>query len=124
MLADFVADFSAKVMHEAEKEATRASHVTQDLWVLHNYGASNACGYRLGLVLEIPNGEVVRQSIRCLDMTNNETEYEAVITGLRLALEYGERHLRLRCDSQLVVNQVIGTFQIKEQRLQKYLSQI
>nr|XP_009768407.1 PREDICTED: uncharacterized protein LOC104219413 [Nicotiana sylvestris] len=57
-------------------------------------------------------------------MTNNEAEYEAVIAGLKLALKYGARRVVLRCDSQLIVNQVIGTFQIKEQSLQKYQAEI
>ncbi|XP_019248835.1 PREDICTED: uncharacterized protein LOC109228114 [Nicotiana attenuata] len=57
-------------------------------------------------------------------MTNNEVEYEAVIAGLRLALKYGARRIVLCRDSQLVVNQVTWTFQIKEQRLQKYQAEI
>jgi len=57
-------------------------------------------------------------------MTNNEAEYEAVIAGLRLALKYREKRLKLRCDSQLVANQFTGTFQIKKQRLQKYQTKI
>ncbi|XP_070047008.1 uncharacterized protein [Nicotiana tomentosiformis] len=57
-------------------------------------------------------------------MTNNEAEYEAIIAGLRLALKYGAKRLKLRCDSQLVINQVTETFQIKEQRLQKYQTEI
>nr|XP_016508512.1 PREDICTED: uncharacterized protein LOC107826081 [Nicotiana tabacum] len=77
-------------------------------------------GSGLGLVLKVPIGEVIRQSIRCTEMTNNKVEYEAITAGLRLALKYGAKRLKLRCDSQLVVKQVIGTLQIKEQRLQKY----
>ncbi|XP_019258118.1 PREDICTED: uncharacterized protein LOC109236399 [Nicotiana attenuata] len=57
-------------------------------------------------------------------MTNNEAEDEVVIAGLKLALKYGARRLVLHCDSPLVVNQVTGTFKIKEQRLQKYQSEI
>nr|XP_016515066.1 PREDICTED: uncharacterized protein LOC107831785 [Nicotiana tabacum] len=57
-------------------------------------------------------------------MSNNEAEYEAVTAGLKLALKYGARRLILHYDSQLVVNQVTGTFQIKEQRLQRYQSEI
>jgi len=113
ILADFITDLNAKIMPEVEKEAAHASSRTQDLWILYTDGASNVSGVELGLVLEVPTGEVVRQSIRCPDMTNNEAEYEAVIAGLRLALKYGARQVILYCDSQLVINQVTGTFQIK-----------
>ncbi|XP_070045999.1 uncharacterized protein [Nicotiana tomentosiformis] len=111
-------------MPEVEKEVVHASHQTQDLWILYTDGASNGSGSGLGLVLEVPTGEVIRQYIRCMDMTNNEAEYEAVIAGLRLILKHGAKQLKLCCDSQLVVNQVTGTFQIKEQRLQKYQTEI
>lgn len=124
MLADFIVDFSAKEMYEAEKEATQAFLRTQDLWVLHTASASNACGFGMGLMLEVPTGKIIRQSIRCPDMANNEVEYEAVIAELRLVLRYGAKQLKLYYDSQLVVNQVTGTFQIKDQRLQKYQTEI
>ncbi|XP_019254978.1 PREDICTED: uncharacterized protein LOC109233548 [Nicotiana attenuata] len=44
--------------------------------------------------------------------------------GMKLAIKYRARRLILHCDSQLVVNQVARTYQIKEQRLQKYQSEI
>ncbi|XP_070041243.1 uncharacterized protein [Nicotiana tomentosiformis] len=124
VLADFFLDFSAKVMSEAEKEAAQVSLQIENLWVLYTDDTSNASGSRLGLVLEVPTGEVIPQSIRYPNMTNNEAEYEAVITGLRLALKYGAKQLKLCCDFQPVVNHVTGTYQIKEQRLQKYQSEI
>nr|XP_009804134.1 PREDICTED: uncharacterized protein LOC104249411 [Nicotiana sylvestris] len=124
VLGDFNADFSAKIMLEVKKEAAHVSLQAQDLWILYTDGASNASGSRLGIVLEVPTSKVICQSIRCLDMTNNEVKYEAVIAELRLALKYGARRVIICCDSQLVVNQVTRTFQIKEQRLQKYQADI
>nr|XP_018631117.1 uncharacterized protein LOC108947508 [Nicotiana tomentosiformis] len=113
-----------KIMPEVEKEATQASPQIQDQWILYTDGTSNASGSVLGLVLEVPTGEVIHQSIRYPDMTNNKAEYEVVIVGLRLALKYRARRVILRCDSQLVINQVTWTFQIKEQRLKKYQAKI
>nr|XP_009770933.1 PREDICTED: uncharacterized protein LOC104221565 [Nicotiana sylvestris] len=120
VLADFVADFSVNMMPKVKREAAHAFPKTQDLWILYTDDVSNASGSELGLLLEVLTGKVIRQSIRCPNMTNNEAEYEAVIAGVRLALKYGARRVILRCDSQLVINQVTGTFQIKEQRLQRY----
>nr|XP_009601050.1 uncharacterized protein LOC104096397 [Nicotiana tomentosiformis] len=111
-------------MPEAEKEATQPSLQTHDLWVLYTDDTSNTCGSGMGLVLEVPGGKIICQSIRYPNMTKNKAEYEAVITGLILALMYGAKRLKLHYDSQLVVNQVSGTFQIKEQRLQKYQTEI
>ncbi|XP_070028838.1 uncharacterized protein LOC142170423 [Nicotiana tabacum] len=123
VLADVIIDFSLKEMSEAEKEATQASLQTKDLWVLYTDGVSNAYGSRLRLILEVPTGEIIDKSIRCTNMTD-KAEYEAVIAGLRLALKYGLKQLKLHCDSQLVVNQVTRTFRIKEKRLQKYQTEI
>nr|XP_009764173.1 PREDICTED: uncharacterized protein LOC104215932 [Nicotiana sylvestris] len=111
-------------MPKVEKEAACTSPKVHDLWVLYTDGASNTSRLGLELVLEVLTSEVIRQSIRCLDMTNNEVEYEAVIARLKLALKYRAKGVVLRCDSQLIVNQAIGTFQIKEQRLQKYQAKI
>uniref|UniRef100_A0A1U7WYG1 Uncharacterized protein LOC104228861 n=1 Tax=Nicotiana sylvestris TaxID=4096 RepID=A0A1U7WYG1_NICSY len=92
-LADFVTDFSSKIMPEVEREVVHASPQIQDLWILYTDDASNTSGSGLGLVLEVPIGEVIRQSVRYPDMTNNEAEYKAVIVGLRLALKYGDSKL-------------------------------
>ncbi|XP_075096509.1 uncharacterized protein LOC142174587 [Nicotiana tabacum] len=124
VLADFIADFTTKIMPDVEKETARTSPKTHNLWVLYTDDASNVLGSGLGLMLEVSIGNVIRQSIRCPDMTNNEDEYEAVIAGLELALKYGAKRVILQCDSQLVINQVTGNFQIKEQRLQKYQVEI
>nr|XP_016456464.1 PREDICTED: uncharacterized protein LOC107780436 [Nicotiana tabacum] len=124
VLADFIANFSAEILPEVKQEALRTSSKRSDLWVLYTDGASNASGSGLGLVLEVPTSEVIHQSVRCPEMTSNEAEYEAVIAGLKLALKYSARWVILRYNSKLVVNQVTGTFQIKEQRLQIYQTEI
>jgi len=54
-------------------------------------------------------------------VTNNEAEYKAILTGLRMAQALGARNILLRSDSQFVVGQVKGDFEAKETRMQKYL---
>ena len=39
--------------------------------------------------------------------SNNVAEYEALVNGLRIAIELGIRRIDIRGDSQLVVNQVM-----------------
>jgi ribonuclease HI len=39
--------------------------------------------------------------------SNNVTEYKALINSLRIAVELGIRHLEIRGDSELVVDQVM-----------------
>ncbi|XP_074373530.1 uncharacterized protein LOC141713861 [Apium graveolens] len=53
--------------------------------------------------------------------TNNDAEYEALINGLKIALEMGVQNLIARSDSELVVNQVNGGFQARGPRTELYL---
>ena len=56
--------------------------------------------------------------------SNNEAEYEAIIAGLRLARDLGVQDIEVFTDSMLIVNQVTGEFQAKEERMAKYLEKV
>jgi ribonuclease HI len=49
--------------------------------------------------------------------TNNQAEYQAVKLALQKALEMGGQQLSFRLDSQLVVNQLNGVYQIRNRDL-------
>ena len=53
--------------------------------------------------------------------TNNEAEYEGVLTELRVGKALGIKSLLLQNDSKLVIGQIKGEFETKEERMQKYL---
>ncbi|XP_070044904.1 uncharacterized protein [Nicotiana tomentosiformis] len=69
-------------------------------------------------------GSTIRQSIKTSRLTNNEAEYEAIITGLELAKSLGAEVIEAKCDSLLVVNQVNKTFKVREDRMQSYLDKL
>ena len=56
--------------------------------------------------------------------SNNEAEYKAIITGLDLAISVSSEKFVIRSDSQLVVGQVNGEYEIRDQRMNKYVSLI
>ncbi|GFY99208.1 hypothetical protein Acr_13g0006090 [Actinidia rufa] len=56
--------------------------------------------------------------------TNNEAEYEDLLTGLRMAIELGVDFLDIFSDSQLVVNQVQGVYLAKDTRMVAYLDEV
>ncbi|XP_057418449.1 uncharacterized protein LOC130712644 [Lotus japonicus] len=56
--------------------------------------------------------------------SNNQAEYEALIAGLKLAIEVQIDSLLVRADSLLVANQVNGEFEVKEPPLIKYLERV
>ncbi|KAM1958915.1 hypothetical protein ACFX15_004248 [Malus domestica] len=55
--------------------------------------------------------------------SNNEAEYEALLTGLRLAKHLGVKRIDIFSDSQLVVNQVTNNFDAKDSSMAAYLAQ-
>jgi ribonuclease HI len=58
-------------------------------------------------VLIPPEGDTLKYVIQIkFPATNNITEYEGLVTRLRLAKELGIRRLLIRGDSQLVAKQV------------------
>ena len=54
--------------------------------------------------------------------SNNESEYEALIAGVELALAVGANSLLIYSDSQLVVGQINAEFESREPRMTKYAS--
>jgi ribonuclease HI len=54
-------------------------------------------------------------------MTNNMAEYEALVRALRRAREMAATSVFVYTDSQLVANQVLGSYKVKNDRLRTYL---
>ena len=88
-------------------------------------GASNQKGSRVGLVLISPEKVIIEKSLR-LDFptTNNEAEYEALLIGMAMVQRMGGQSIKLFSDSRLVVGQVKGEFEAKDERMQGYLGQV
>ena len=53
--------------------------------------------------------------------TNNEAEYEAMITDLSLAKKMGVQRLTVCSDSQLLINQMQGHYQVYGNKMTPYL---
>jgi ribonuclease HI len=71
-----------------------------------------------GVVVESPDGDVLYAGGETIGVaTNNVAEYRALIEGLRRATELGVTDVDVLGDSALVVNQVNGTWRIKEPHL-------
>jgi ribonuclease HI len=49
--------------------------------------------------------------------TNNFAEYEAIVQALRIAGYFRAKKVRIRTDSELIVRQVLGEYQVKKEDL-------
>ncbi|KAL0320050.1 UNVERIFIED_CONTAM: hypothetical protein Sradi_5266500 [Sesamum radiatum] len=94
-------------------------------WLLHVDGSSTAQGSGAGIVITTPQGEDLEFAVKFgFKACNNETEYEALVIGMRMAHEAGAKHLLAYSDSQLVVKQVEDAYEAKEESMIQYLQQI
>ena len=92
-------------------------------WTLNIDGGSRQIGASLGLQLKAPTREIIKQTIPLNFLaSNNEAEYEAIIVGLDLAISVSSEKIIIRSNSQLVVGQVNGEYQTKDQRMAKHAS--
>ena len=83
-------------------------YVTHEYWMMYFDGAVMALGSGAGVVLIFPDGSRLRYVIRLHFLaSNNAAEYEALVNGLRIAIELGAMWLYVRGDSELVVDQVM-----------------
>lgn len=72
-------------------------------------------------VIKINNKIVFEGAIRLTgEPSNNEAEYEAVIYGMKKSIELGLREIEIYSDSQLIVNQLMGIYRIRQSNLQRY----
>jgi ribonuclease HI len=75
-----------------------------------------------GLVFKTPQGETIYHSFSLLkeECLNNEAEYEVLIFGLLLALSMDIQNLLAYGDSQLIVRQINGIYEVRKPELVPY----
>jgi ribonuclease HI len=82
-------------------------------------------GVGAGLLFISPLGKHVRYVIRLhFPVSNNVAEYEALVNGLRIAIELGVRRLDARGDSQLVIDQVMKNSHCRDRKMEAYCDEV
>ncbi len=89
-------------------------------WILYSDGASRGnpgpAGYGAYLV-DQRSGAAVELSGYLGLTTNNVAEYQGLLAGLRHVLAHGGGRVAVRADSQLMIRQLEGRYQVKHPRL-------
>ena len=75
--------------------------------------------------MQSPTGELVEQAIRLSFLvSNNEVEYEAMLSGLDLALILAAARLEVKRDSQLIFRQIQQECETKDEHMVLYLTMV
>ena len=79
----------------------------------------------VGIIIQDEAGKPLERISRRLGVTtNNQAEYQAIITALEKAIALGASEVILKSDSELVVNQINGKYKIKNTALRPLYQQV
>ena len=113
VLANFIAEFTYPYKEEDPPMET---------WTVQTNGSATKKVEGAGVVLISPEKETLKYVVRLQFLaTNNKAKCEVLLTGLSLAKASGARNLIVQTDSQLIIGQVKGDYEAKEEKMQKYL---
>jgi ribonuclease HI len=113
ILADFVTEWTDTQLPPPQIQA--------ECWTLYFDGSVMKTGAGAGLLFISPLGEHMRYAVRLhFPASNYMAEYEALLYGLRIAIETGIKRLDVRGDSQLVIDQVMKNASCHDDKMEVY----
>jgi ribonuclease HI len=117
VLADFVAEWVDTQL--------LAALIQPELWTMFFDGSLMKTGVGAGLLFISPLGKHLRYVLRLhFPASNNVAEYEALVNGLRIAIELGVRRLDARGDSQLVIDQVMKNSHCRDPKMEACFDEV
>ncbi|GKD53945.1 reverse transcriptase domain-containing protein [Tanacetum coccineum] len=121
--ADFLVEIPSK--DNEKKEKPKEVPDSSSKWRLYTDKASNSDRSGAGLMLIDPEGKEYTYALLFeFETMNNEVEYEALLAGLRIGQEMEVAKVAIFLDSQLLVNQIKGTFAAKQALIKDYLQKV
>ena len=114
-----------KAHHMDGKSVDTISLQETSFWKVYIDGVANQRGSEVGLVLISPEKLTIEKSLRLgFSATNNEVEYEVLLEGMPMVQRMGGKAIKMFSDSRLIVGQVKGELEARDERMQGYLSQV
>ncbi|XP_072052109.1 uncharacterized protein [Arachis hypogaea] len=100
----------SQVLADFISEMTNDAYNTEVRWTIHVDGASNKEGSGAGILLKEGDKVVAEQSLQFrFNASNNQSEYEALLAGLKLALQLQIPRITAYCDSSADVLSKLAT---------------
>jgi ribonuclease HI len=117
VLADFLAEWVDTQLPTAL--------IQPELWTMYFNGSLMKTGAGVGLLFISPLGKHLRYVLRLhFPASNNVVEYEALVNGLRIAIELGVWRVNARGDSQLVIDQVMKNSHCRDSKMEAYCDEV
>jgi ribonuclease HI len=99
--------------------------IQPELWTMYFDGSLMKMEAGASLLFISPLGKHLRYVLRLhFPASNNMAEYEALVNGLRIAIELGVRRLDARGDSQLVIDQVMKNSHCRDREMEAYCDEV
>ena len=113
-MADFIAEFTLPDDDSLPEETER--------WTIQTDGSTAQKKGGVRVVIITLDRQMLKYEVQLkFPATNNEAEYEGILTGLRVGKALEAKNLLLQSDSKLVIGQIKEEYESKEERMQKYL---
>src|SRR5688572_27645540 len=113
------------LMHSYKGPSCTSTLEMQEYWTMYFDGSLMKARVGAGLIFVSPLDVCMRYMIRLhFPASNNVTEYEALLNGLRIAIELGIRQLDIRGDSQLVVEKVNKEWSCHDPKMAAYCNEV
>ncbi|XP_073358119.1 uncharacterized protein [Aegilops tauschii subsp. strangulata] len=106
-------------------EQQKPTQVHSEHWTMFFDGSKMSNGSGVEVILVSPRGDKLSYVLRIhFDSSNNEAEYEALLYGLRMAISLSVRPLMVYGNSDLVVNQVMKEWDVKNPAMTGYCNSL
>jgi len=120
VLVDFIVDWTSPIFKEEPSTET---------WIVHCDGAWCIDGAGIAAIIESPSGAKTRYAARLSfgnieSSTNNTTEYEALLLGLRKMNALGHQNFIVRTNSKVVRDHIEKDSEARKPELIEYLDAV
>nr|KYP40711.1 Uncharacterized protein Mb2253c family [Cajanus cajan] len=107
------------------KETKEVIYLTTKPWQLYFDGSKHELGAGIGILIVSPERFPTKLSFKTNKRySNNETEYQALIMGLKMLVELGARNVLIRGDSQLVIKQLTQEYKCLNEKLIEFKTRV
>ncbi|KAI3446946.1 hypothetical protein Pfo_003611 [Paulownia fortunei] len=121
VLVDFLADHPIPAEWELSDDLPNEDVLVIEItpsWKMYFDEASHKMGAGAGVIFITSDREVLPYSFTLTqNCSNNVVEYQALILGLEMAVDIKQVHLEVYGDFKLVVNQLLGLYEVKKPEL-------